>query len=71
MLCHPFDHLAHEPTWGGVRLARSGDTFREHAWHVPGVRMLDVPGSTGSIGSFRDGEWIEQAVCIVVVTHGF
>jgi hypothetical protein len=31
-----------------VRLARSGGTFRQHAWHVPGVRMLDVPGSTGS-----------------------
>jgi hypothetical protein len=45
MLCHPSAHLAHEPAWGGVRLARSGGTFREHAWHIPGLRMLglDVP----------------------------
>eukprot|EP00966_Prymnesium_polylepis_P024503 564465-Prymnesium_polylepis.1 len=38
-----------------LRLARSEVTFREHAWHVPGVRMVDVPSLAGSIGSRSEG----------------
>eukprot|EP00966_Prymnesium_polylepis_P172642 3992673-Prymnesium_polylepis.1 len=34
--------------------------------------MLDVPSLAGSIGSRSEGfrEWIEQAVCIALITHG-
>ena len=36
---------------GGAEIGTSREgTFREHAWHIPGVRMLglDVPSLAGS-----------------------
>ena len=48
---HSSAHLALEPAWGGVRLARSG-TFR--GWYFPGacMRML---GCRADVGSSRFG----------------
>eukprot|EP00966_Prymnesium_polylepis_P256032 5914629-Prymnesium_polylepis.1 len=65
MLCHPSAHLAHEPTWGGVILARSGGTFREHALldearKLPGFR--DGGTSGASSGLYRTGDTRRRAL---------
>ena len=67
MWCHPFAHLAHEPTWGGVRLARSGVHSESMHLDVGCLEGRSVEPS-GTLGRRESGA---SSGLVVRITHGW